>query len=59
MSLPGVVGTAEGECSGQPCLRVFVVKETPHLLQEIPDSIEGYRVAIKEKGEFKALDLLP
>ena len=56
MSLPGVVGTAEGEDSGQACIRVFVVRETPDLLNELPTAIEGYPVVVQDTGEFKALD---
>ena len=56
MSLPGVVETAQGECSGQPCIRVFVVKKTPDLLKEIPSELEGYPVAVDETGEIQALD---
>ena len=56
MSLPGVVGTAEGEDSGQACIRVFVVKETPELLNKISTAIEGYPVVVQDTGEFKALD---
>jgi len=59
MSLPGVVGTGEWECSGQHCIRVFVVKETPELLNEFPNAIEGYLVTVQETGEFKALDPQP
>ena len=56
MSLPGVVGTAQGECAGQPCIRVFVVKKTPDLLMHIPHALGGYQVVVQETGEFKALD---
>ena len=56
MSLPGVVGTALGECSGQPCIKVFVVKKTADLLKQIPSAIEGYEVAVQETGEIRALD---
>ncbi len=56
MSLPGVVGTALGECSGQPCIKVFVVKKTADLVKQIPSAIEGYDVAIQETGEIRALD---
>ena len=56
MSLPGVVGTAQGECSGQPCIRVYVVKKTDALLGKIPSTIEGYAVVVQETGEIKALD---
>ena len=56
MSLPGVVGTAQGECSGQPCIRVFVVKKSPDLLKQIPSAIEGYPVAVQATGEIRALE---
>ena len=56
MALPGVVGTAMGLCSGEPCIRVFVVEKTAGLLKQIPAEIEGYQVAVDETGEIKALD---
>ena len=56
MAIPGVVGTAQGLCSGQPCIKVFVVKKTPALLRQIPSAIEGYEVAVEETGAFRALD---
>ncbi len=56
MSLPGVVGTAQGLCDGQPCIKVFIVEKTPELLRQIPAAIEGYTVAVEETGEIKALE---
>ncbi len=56
MALPGVVGTAQGECAGKPCIKVFVTKKTPELLKQIPSVIEGYPVAVQETGEIRALD---
>lgn len=56
MSLPGVVGTGQGLCDGEPCIKVFVAKKTPELLRQIPSSLEGYLVAVEETGEFQALD---
>ena len=56
MSLPGVVGTAEGLCDGKPCIKVFVVKKTPELLKQIPDVLEGYTVEVQETGVIRALD---
>ena len=45
MALPGVVGTALGERTGQPCITVLVAQETPSLLEQIPDTekIIGFR----------------
>ena len=56
MSIPGVVGTAQGECAGTPCIKVLVVEQTPALLNEVPSSIEGYAVELLTAGEIKALD---
>ena len=56
MALPGVVGTAIGECAGKPCIKVYVEKKTPELLKQIPSAIEGYTVAVQETGEIRALD---
>lgn len=56
MALPGVVGTAQGECEGRPCVKVLVARRTPELLKQIPSSLDGYPVAIQETGEIRALD---
>jgi hypothetical protein len=55
MSIRGVVGTGQGLCSGEPCIKVFVSKKTLELEQEIPKNLEGYPVVIQETGKFKAL----
>ena len=53
MSLSGVVGTAQGECSGQPCILVLVSIQTQELKEQVPSAIEGYPVSIQETGEFR------
>ena len=55
MTLSGVVGTAQGECNGKPCVIVFVVEKTAELLRQIPSVLEGYPVEVDETGEIKAL----
>ena len=55
MSLPGVVGTGQSLCDGQPCIKVFVVNKTPELEKQIPQALEGYPVVIEETGEIRAL----
>jgi hypothetical protein len=55
MSLPGVVGIAQGLCDNKPCIKVFVIEKTPELAQKIPDILEGYPVMIEETGEIRAL----
>jgi hypothetical protein len=55
MSTPGVVGTAQGLCDDKPCIKVYVIQETPELDQKIPRILEGYPVMIEETGEIRAL----
>ena len=54
-AIKSVAGVGEGECNGQPCIRVFVLKKSPQVLKEIPAILEGYAVCVEETGEFKAL----
>jgi hypothetical protein len=54
MSVPGVVGVAQGEFKGFPCIRVFAVQKTSALLKLIPEQLGGYRVIVEESGEFRA-----
>ncbi len=55
MSLPGVVGTAQGLCDDNPCIKVYVIKKISELDLKIPDIIEGYRIMIEVTGEIQAL----
>jgi hypothetical protein len=55
MALPGVVAVAQGECDGEPCIKVYVTKRTRDLLERIPDSIEGFSVIVEESGDIRAL----
>jgi hypothetical protein len=55
MSLPGVVGTAQGLYNDKPCIKVYVIDKTPELDQKIPDKLEGYPLMIEETGEIRAL----
>jgi hypothetical protein len=55
MSIPGVVGTAQGICNNKPCIKVFVKEKTKDIDQKIPDELDGYSVVVEETGEFKAL----
>jgi hypothetical protein len=54
MSVRGVVGTAEGECDGKPCILVLVERLTPALRQAIPSELEGIPVEIRESGRIEA-----
>ena len=55
MALPAVVGTAQGECAGEPCIKILVAEKTPELERRIPDVLDGYRVEIVVMGPIKAL----
>lgn len=55
MDLAGVVGTAQGLCEGEPCIKIYVVRKTPELVQRIPGDLQGYRVVVEETGDIKAL----
>ena len=55
MSVPGVVGTGQGLCDSQPCIKVFVIKKTSELEENIPKRLEGYPVMLEETGEIHAL----
>lgn len=54
MNIPGVVGTAIGECDDEPCIKVLVNTLNEELEMKIPSSIEGYTVVIEEVGDIKA-----
>lgn len=55
MSIPGVVGTGEGEQHGRPCIVVFVIERTPEIERLIPKELEGYPVRIDVSGEIGPL----
>ena len=56
MVVPGVVGTAQGECEGKPCIKILVVEKKPSLLQKLPPNLEGYPVEIVETGVIRATE---
>ncbi len=55
-SLPGVVGIAEGEADGRPCIRVFVERKRGQLLEAIPQGLDGWPVIVEETEGFSALE---
>ena len=55
MRIPGVVGTAQGEEGGQPCIIVFVARRSEALGKSIPRELEGHPVRIDEVGEIRPL----
>ena len=55
MAFSGVVGIAQGLSPSQPHIKVYVVKKTSALIEQIPSEIEGYPVVVEETGEFRKL----
>jgi hypothetical protein len=55
MSVPGVVGTARGDCAGRPCILVLVERLSPALQRAIPNELEGVPVEIRQTGRMGAL----
>ncbi len=55
MTLPGVVGVAEGVSHGRPCIMVLVLEMNAEFLRRIPDTLEDYPVEIEESGQFRAV----
>ena len=56
MALEGVTGTAIGLCDDEPCIVVFLLRDSEELVRQIPTSVEGYPVDIRVSGTFRALD---
>jgi len=54
MSIPGVVGVAQGLCDKKPCIKVFVVEMTPELDKQITKNLDGYAVSVEETGKIRA-----
>ena len=55
MALSGVVGVGQGLSPSKPYIKVYVVRKTSALLEQIPREIEGYSVVVEETGEFRKL----
>ncbi len=54
MAIPGVVGTAIGQCEGKPCILVFTAANTERVRQKIPLTVEGYPVVVEYTGAIHA-----
>jgi hypothetical protein len=58
MTIPGVVGTAEGLTeTGRPCVLVLVAERTPEV-RAIPRALDGHPVVIQVTGEIRPFDEL-
>jgi hypothetical protein len=59
MTLPGVVGTALGQCEGKPCILVFTAADPEQVRRKIPPMVEGYPVVVQYTGEIRARSSAP
>jgi len=50
IDLPGVTGTAIGDCNGQACITVLLETKTDALMEHIPKLWEGFTVKVEESG---------
>ena len=55
MGISGVVGVAEGESMGKPCIKVFVMDIYSESIKSIPGKLDGYPLHIVKSGGFQAL----
>ncbi len=56
MAIPGVVGTAIGQCEDKPCILILTASNTEQVRRKIPATVEGYPVVVQYSGEVRALD---
>lgn len=53
MSLPGVSGIGLGRCDGEPCIRIYVERDTAAVRDRIPPRIDGVQVRPEVTGPFR------
>jgi hypothetical protein len=54
MSVRGVVGVGQSLCDGRPCVKVYVVKKNPEVMEEIRRILDPYLFSIEESGRFQS-----
>ena len=52
--LEDVVGVADSEIDGKPCIKVYLRRENSETLAKLPASIEGVRLVAEISGTLKA-----
>lgn len=53
MGLPGVVGLAESERDGLPCILVMAASRTAELERRLPERLDGYPVELRITGDLR------
>jgi len=56
MAVPGVIGVAEGEHAGTPCVLVLVRRKTSEIVARVPAVLEGIPTDILETGAPEAFE---
>jgi hypothetical protein len=55
MAIPGVMGVGIGlNGDRQPCIKVYVDRQSASAVNQIPKTIEGYSVEVEVRGTFRA-----
>ncbi|MCL5282440.1 MAG: hypothetical protein M1376_21345 [Planctomycetes bacterium] len=54
MAIPGVIGTAIGQCEDRPCILILTAANTEQVRREIPPKVDGYPVVVQYTGEIHA-----
>jgi len=55
MKMRGVVGVGIGRKDGKDCIRIYVEKDSPKVLAEIPEALEDIPIEVVVAGTFRAL----
>lgn len=53
MQIDGVVSIGIGQCGDIPCIRVGVVALTHTIREQIPESLDGHPVEVREIGPVR------
>jgi len=54
MMQAGVTGMGESRCDGKPCIRIYLEKADPALVNSLPEELDGVPVVIEVSGQFEA-----
>ena len=58
-TLPEVIGVGQGVCEGEPCIKLFLIRKTRDLEEQIPTDIDGFRVVSEVTGRVDARSAIP
>ena len=58
-ALPEVIGVGQSICEGEPCIKLFLIKNTHDLEEKIPTYIDGFKVVSEVTGRVDARSAIP